>query len=474
MSREPITLPWDNPRDIAVNSLILFAQTGQGIQETLDERFKDQELDIRWRRLASELAYGSCRHRITLDTLIKQHSQRRFPKIDTLLLQILRVGLYQMLYLDRTPDFAVVHQAVEQAKTHGPRGGAKFVNAILRGVQREIAGMVTQETAKRLRAILWRDEQHGIEFANEFLPDPNKQKAKYYSIAYGHPLWLIERWMKRYDEATLQRILGANNTRPRLCLRVNRLRCDPETLAQHLSDSGYENEIWHDAVLLKQSASPEQLPGYVEGWFFVQDVAAISAGWKTAVQTGERVLDLCAAPGGKSTHMAELMKNEGEIVACDVSRAKLAKIEANCQRLGISIVRTCLAEAAEFSAAQSGLYDAVLVDAPCSNTGVLARRVEVRHRLKPADLQSLKKIQAALLHQGAQRVRNGGRLIYSTCSIEPGENEELVQKFLADHPAYEILDQQLHLPGANARATEGDAILIHSDGGFVAVLRRSE
>ena len=459
---------WDNARNIAVNSLLLFEQRAQGIQETLDRCFGEQPLEVRERALASELAYGSCRHLITLDTLIKQHSTRRFQKIDKLILQILRVGLYQMLFLDRTPDFAAVHKAVQQAKASGPKGSGSFVNAILRQIQREIKGSITADSEIRARATLWRDALCGIEFEREFLPDPNKQKTRYYSSAYSHPVWLIEKWLKRYDEATLRSILLADNARPRLSLRVNRLRCKSDKLVQCLREAGYEHDIWGDAIVLQQSAPPEHLPGYEEGWFFVQDLAAMSVGPKTAVKAGDRVLDLCAAPGGKCTHLAELMANQGEIIACDVSRSKLDLVEANCRRLGISIVRTCLPDELETIYAQSGPFDAVLVDAPCSNTGVLARRVEVRHRLKPMDLQSLKSLQLELLHQGAMLLRKGGRLIYSTCSIEPGENEDLVQTFLRENHAFEILDQQLHLPGEIVK----EMPLIHTDGGYVAVLRK--
>ena len=194
----------------------------------------------------------------------------------------------------------------------------------------------------------------------------------------------------------------------------------------------------------------------------------MSVGPKSAVQAGDRVLDLCAAPGGKCTHLAELMANQGEIIACDVSRSKLDLVEANCRRLGISIVRTCLPDELETIYDQSGPFDTVLVDAPCSNTGVLARRVEVRHRLKPMDLQSLKSLQLELLLKGAKLVRKGGQLIYSTCSIEPGENEDLAQTFLQENHAFEILDQQLHLPGTAVN----EMPLIHTDGGYVAILRK--
>jgi len=460
---------WDNARDIAVNSLLLFEQKGRPIQETLDRSFAEQTLEFRERALASELTYGGCRLLITLDTLINKHSTRRLQKIDALLRQILRVGLYQMLYLDRTPDYAAVHKAVEQAKRYGPRGGGSFVNALLRGIQREIKRPITAESKIRVRATLWRDATGGIEFAREFLPDPNKQKTKYYSLAYSHPVWLIERWIKRFDEATLRSILLADNARPRLSLRVNRLRCEPDKLSQSLREAGYEHAIGGNAIVLQQSAPPEQLPGYKEGWFFIQDWAAMSVGPKTGIKAGDRVLDLCAAPGGKCTHLAERMVNQGEIIACDVSRSKLDLVEANCRRLGISIVRTCRPDELGAIYKQIGPFDAVLVDAPCSNTGVLARRVEVRHRLKPADLRTLKSLQRKLLLQGAKLVRKGGRLIYSTCSIEPGENEDLVQTFLLKNPAFEILDQSLQLPG---QAVKGMP-LMHTDGGYTAIMRRS-
>jgi len=342
MTKKTIRLNNDSARNIAVNALTAFERDGDFIQNTLDSIFTEVLPEDRERRLAGELAYGTCRQLITLDYLIKKHSNRSLRKIDPVVLQILRVGLYQLIYLSRTPDFAAVHEAVRQGNSCGLVGCGNFVNAVLRSIQRDIKGPIKKDATPLPRSTLWLDHEHGCQFVEDFLPDPDRNPAKYYSIAYAHPPWLVQRWLNRYEAKVVERICLSNNIRPSLWLRPNRLRCSADELEKRLLDSQIRIRRFGEAIQLLQAAVPEQLPGFGEGWFSVQDITAMSVAPMLRAQAGRRVLDLCAAPGGKTTHMAELMENKGIIVACDVSSEKLNLIEQNCQRLGISIVQTIM------------------------------------------------------------------------------------------------------------------------------------
>jgi len=467
-----ITLADDTPRNIAVNCLLAFESDRRYIQSSLDTIFRRRNPSDRDRRLAAELAFGATRFLITLDYLISQHSNRPLPRIDITLRQILRVGLYQMIYLSRTPDFAVVHEAVNQARGTGSPNAAAFVNAVLRSVQRNIVSISPNPPP---RAAIWIDSQNALQFKSPFLPDPAKNPAKYFSLAFAHPLWLIRRWLKQFGRETTRKICLANNCRPPLILRANRLRCTVEQLQQELLSHDISVERYGNALQLAGSASPVHLPGYDLGWFTVQDTTAMSVAAQLAPQPGQRILDLCAAPGGKTTHLAELMDNKGLIVACDISPERLSLIEQNADRLGISIIHTLLVDDLDSYIKENGLFDSALVDVPCSNTGVLARRVEVRHLLRPNDLPILAKKQLALLNRAASTVKENSPVLYSTCSIEAVENDLLVRNFLRQNQSFTLLHQERTLPSGYSDNLSDSPIgdlprLPSRDGGFTALL----
>ena len=423
------------------------------------------------------MALGACRHLITLDYLISRHSQRHIRRIDPIVLQIIRIGLYQLIFLSGTADFAAVHQAVEQVRMAKIQGAEAFVNAVLRSIQRDIDSPVTNQDATRPRATLWFDTETGIQFKTDFLPNPAKNPVKFYSLAFAHPPWLIDHWLKLFPEETVRQICLADNSRPPLTLRVNRLHCTPEELMAKLSAENIKAEPSGYAIQLLQPAIPEQLPGYQQGLFSIQDVTAMSATENLKPQSGQRILDLCAAPGGKTTHLAEIMANTGSILACDINTQKLDLISQNCSRLRINIVKTCLPDNLQENIERDGLFDAVLLDAPCSNTGVLARRPEARHRIKPVAIQRLAQTQMTLLKQAADAVKKNGNILYSTCSIDHRENELLVRKFLQEKRNFRLLQEKLTLPCSyHGKPKTTDIIdaepLSRHDGGYLAIFER--
>ncbi len=468
------TLPNDTARSIAVNALLAFTREDRDLQDTLDAVFQTGKIESREKPLAAELALGCCRRLITLDHLIEQYSSRPLKRIEPLLLHILRIGLYQLLYLQHTPDFAAVDQAVRQAHQAGGKGAAGFANAVLRSCQRDLdakIGQPDQPDPALPQRTLWIDEDTAQLFKKNILPDPATNPAKYFSKAYAHPVWLVEKWLKRYSPQLVHQLCLANNSRPALTLRVNTLRSSSAKLQKLLQDAGFSTLSCGPALQLLQPAQPDDLPGYHEGFFSVQDPAAMSVAPLLPPQPGQRILDLCAAPGGKTTHLAERMQNHGCIVACDVNAGKLQRIQQNCRRLGITIVQTCLPEELDGIVAAGGPFDTILADVPCSNTGVLARRVEVRHRLKPVLIQRLVALQQQLLQKAVSMLKKGGRILYSTCSIEPAENEILVQKFLQKHPDFRLLEQRGILPGKEAIAIgDSEGKPLRHDGGYTALL----
>ncbi len=486
MARRALTLKIESARDLAVNALLAFDTDDRDIEASLDEAFREAAWSDPDRRLATELAYGVCRRLITLDHLIGCYSTRPLRRIEHAVKEILRVGLYQMVCLSRTPDFAAVHEAVEQAKRTGLRGAHGFVNAVLRAAQADMAGHVDGPVTLA-RNVLWLDEQRGVTFRSNVFPHPTRQQIKYYRAAFGYPMWLIERWLRQFGAKGLIPLMLAGNGRPMLSLRVNPLRCTREQLLEALQQAGVGAKAWGQSVTLTERMPVEKLVGYDQGWFSVQDVTATEAASLLAAQPGERVLDLCAAPGGKTMCLAGAMENHGTIVACDVITEKLTLIERNCRRLGMSIVRTSLADEVGKAAEHQGPFDAALVDVPCSNSGVLARRVEARHRLKPVHVHTLRARQAELLERAARLLKPAGRLVYSTCSVEAAENEQIVEAFLARHGDFAQVKAQHWLPGErslkgstaelsqqtnDAQPATGEIGPLWRDGGYASLLQR--
>ncbi len=385
------------------------------------------------RRLAQELVLGVLRWRRTLDDLIAERTDgRTTPMIPRILL---RLGIYQLLWLDRIPDHAVVHDSVELARRLGFPAQAGFVNAVLRNVIRD-----REPTRQRLAQLQRTDPARG----------------------WSLPSWLIARWATRYSPDELQTLCRRVNTPPPLIARINRLKTTPEQILSRWDSEGVHHEErgldWAEPGSVQELsgvAAISDLGSFQDGGFYVQDPSTLLAVRELDPRPGESILDLCAAPGGKTLYTAERLGNAGRIVAHDTSESRLALLRENAHRLGVtcvSVVSTLPAPVPE--------YDGILVDAPCSNTGVLRRRVELRWRLDPAEFQRLAGVQVGLLNDAAHRIRPGGRIVYSTCSLEPEENGEVVARFLASHPGF-TLETERTL----------DPVRDGVDGAFVARLR---
>jgi len=460
---EPLT----NPRDVAV--LALRDREGN-VSAHLDRLLAASRFGPVDRSFARELALGTLRRRETLLAVLKHYLARPIEELPGVLPEVLLVALYQVLFLDRVPEFAAVNEAVEQATRFNYRRQSGLVNGVLRNIVRQLSTFETGTPPVAGNIVAVGPNQFR-RCERALFPDPKNKPAEYLAAAMSLPVDLAARWVQNYGplERTVALAMQANVRAP-VVLRVNALKATAPQLMERLAAAGvpvalHENGV---SVVVLEHRSVIDMPGFAEGWFQPQDPTATAVGLVCAefamAKPGElHVLDMCAAPGTKTTHLAELMKNKGSILALDIGEAKLERINSNCQRLGVSIVTTGLAQSA--GALTPGSFDLVLADVPCTNTGVLARRPEARWRFTAKTMGQTVRDQQLLVATAAQFVRPGGHLVYSTCSIEPEECGELVNRLVHRWGKCTVLREKLTLPSGGEEPTKW------YDGGYCAVLR---
>jgi 16S rRNA (cytosine967-C5)-methyltransferase len=471
-----------NPRQIAARVLQQRGADGGFTEDLLENALAGAQLSPPDRALCQEIVYGVVRWLATLDWLIARKTGGRKQK--PALQNLLRLGLYQIFWLDRIPGHAAVNETVELARQNGFGAQAGFVNAVLRGCLRE------------------------ADATRELLAELKMSQA---ALGWSHPAWLVARWQKHWGLERTAQLLAWNNAPPKTFARVNGLKTD----AGRLLEKWREENVEYDFVggggrqtaafltetepsgLLPKAAALEnlvfelkshpplaELESFRQGWFYIQDPGTLLAACQLGPQPGETILDLCAAPGGKTTFIAQLMNNQGHIVAMDNSKERLKMLEENCARLGVVCVETVLndqnrphpgplpqerEQPSTTSKSASGacyadrrttmpplpggdgrgegeLFDRILVDAPCSNTGVMRRRLDLRWRIQPKEIQRLRDIQRDLLQQAAAKLKPGGVLVYSTCSLEPEENSGVVKEFLSQHTDFKLESERELLP----------------------------
>ena len=366
-------------------------------------------------RLAAELGYGTIRHRSRLDWLAEHFSERRKSRIDPPVLNVLRLGLYQLLFMPSIPPYAAVSESVDLAKKFAPRASG-FVNWTLRK-----AGPGIVDLPRR------RD-----------IADPARWRATFYSF----PPWMTKRWERRFGSGETEAMLAAMNTFPPLDLRVNSLRSDPDRVADQLRREGGQVESGSfSPVALGVSGGGKLtgLPAFREGLFYIQDESSQLAALALAPRKGERILDACAGVGGKATHLAELTGDEAEIIAVDPDGRRLALLGENVTRLGIRSVHPRKGDILDDDFDAGGPFDRILVDAPCSGLGTLRRHPELKWTKRETDPARLAGLQLRLLLRAADLLRPGGLLAYSTCTTESEENEEVVRLFLRQKTGFRSL-----------------------------------
>ncbi|HEY7329506.1 MAG TPA: 16S rRNA (cytosine(967)-C(5))-methyltransferase RsmB [Gemmataceae bacterium] len=448
-----------NARSLALQVLLECRKHDAFVGEILDRWFTTHALSAADRRLVTQLVYGVLRRRGTLRAMLEPFVNRPANKVEAWLWDALYLGACQLALLTHIPAHAAVHETVELAVSFGRPGARGFLNGILR----RLAELMTEErtTTAAVDAL---PLEHGEyrRLSRPILPDPAIHPREYLAAAFSLPDWLVQRWLPRYGVEECQR-LGFWFAGPApLTLRCQPLHCSRERLLEALRQAGHAAEPGGhpQAIRLHEPGPIRDLPGYADGWFSVQDESAMRVASALAPEPGETILDLCAAPGGKATHLAELMHNTGRVLACDVDEQRLQTVAGLAERLGLTILSTCRLRDESGADVPAGPFDRVLVDVPCSNTGVLGKRPEARWRLRSNDLQHLVNLQTRLFRLAVERVRPGGIVVYSTCSIEPEENRHVVEKVLESNRELRLEATEDAVPGRPA------------DGGFWARLRR--
>jgi 16S rRNA (cytosine967-C5)-methyltransferase len=443
--------PPGQARQAALEALAYLDGGGGFLREELHALFERLSLPTRDRALATQLAAGAVRHRRTLRLVLSHLRGKagRAAEIQPKLRRVLELGAFQLLFLDRVPAYAAINEAVEAARqASGGRQrerAAGFVNGMLRGLQRLIAGR--QADGRPARDAIPHPEGGVVRLRANVLPDAKESFAAFLGAAYSYPDWLVARWLKELGEKA-EEVCRWGNRRPHLFARANPLRHTPAELLETLRKESPEVAPGPRPGTLDVSAlDPARLEALLaEGSLTVQDPSAMAPVEALAPAPGENVLDLCASPGTKTTQIVEAMGDRGRVVAADRTEEKLAPVRRTVAARSLAGVTVCLSADAA-AAAPAGGFDAALVDAPCSNTGVLARRVEARWRLRPEELADLPRLQLVLLAQAAAAVRPGGRLVYSTCSLQREENGGVIETFLRDHAKWRAAGQALILPG---------------------------
>ena len=392
-----------------------------------------KRLDARDRALAMRLLYGTVQRKGTLDYLIERLADRPPERLDARLLAALRLGLYELLYLDGAPDHAVVADGVELAKG-GARGGHGLVNAVLRRGAREGPALLAQ------------------------LGDETPPQA---AIKHSHPEWIARLWWEELGASDARALMAYDNEPGEVALRANTLLTDAATLARELPVATHADSALPEALVLEGPFDMHDSPAWRAGAFLAQSRAAMHVSRVLDPRPGERVLDLCAAPGGKSTHLAALMGGEGEVVAVERNARRAGMLTRTAQRLRVSNIRVEVADAAA-KRPEGAVFDRVLVDPPCSGLGTLQAHADLRWRVTPENIREMTRVQASILAAGAAAVRPGGVLVYSTCTISPTENELQIATFLDGHPDFSRDDFMVTLPHRD-----------HTAGFFIARLHRA-
>ena len=434
-------------REAAMFTLAACERQGAWSDGHLKKTLREQGLDRRDAALASRLCYGVLQNKLLLDWHLSRFCRSKLDSLDVKVLCSLRIAAYQILFLDKIPPSAAVNEAVELTKKHcrNPRA-AGMVNGILRAMLRE--------------------ERH---------PEPGlSDKVKHLSLKYSHPVWLVEEFAALLNLDGAEALLAADNGRPAVAIQRNPLKCSNEELGNSLSQDGAEvsSHPWlPDCWLLTGGGSPDALHAFGSGWFYVQDPAARLAVTAAGVTPGSRVLDCCAAPGGKSFAAAIDMRNRGEVVSCDIHPHKIKLLEAGRDRLGLSVIAPQLQSAAEVRRDWVDAFDTVIADVPCSGLGIIRKKPDIRYK-DPAALKGLPNVQRAILDNCSRYVRPGGVLLYSTCTVLRRENEDVVEAFLTGHPQLALEPFELPQFGVQPGMMSFWPHIHDTDGFFVAKLRR--
>ncbi|SMB93408.1 NusB antitermination factor [Desulfonispora thiosulfatigenes DSM 11270] len=444
-----------NARDLALNVIFEVNEKLAYANIELDKALKNAKLaDQRDKGLVTDLVYGTIKYKGRLDYIINQFAKPKVNKMAPMIRNIIRMGLYQIIFLDKVPISAAINESVNLGKRYGHKGTVGFINGVLRNIARNLE--------------------------NIKYPNKNSQPIEYLASFYSFPNWMIKGWVKDFGIDNTETLCEYFNNPSPLWIRTNSLKTNREELQERLQNENIEtvkSEKVPEGLRLINNTGMTKLNTFKEGLFTVQDESSMIVSHVLNPKNKDFIIDTCSAPGGKTGHMAQLMGNEGKILALDIHEHRLELIKENCTRLGITNVDTKLVDAREISAHIHELVDGILVDAPCSGLGVLGRRPDARWKKEEKDIKELSNLQFEILQSASKLVKSKGTLIYSTCTIDSRENKEVVQRFLEYSPDF-YLDDSLneYLPYNTEEGKEGYIQFLpfahKMDGFFIARLKR--
>ncbi|MBS4539738.1 16S rRNA (cytosine(967)-C(5))-methyltransferase RsmB [Clostridium sp. D2Q-11] len=441
-----------NARKIAVEILHSVEELKAFSNIEINKRVKVVK-DIRDENLIRELVYGVLENKLYIDNIIKNLSRTKYNKIDIIILQILRIGVYQIYFMEHVPDRAACNESVDLTKSFNKKRLSGYVNGILRNASRNKS--------------------------KEYLPNKKNNLIEYLSIKYSHPKWIVEVFIKDFGESFTEELLKSNNTNPPLSVRVNRNIVTRDELIQILNSHDILAEKTNyskDGLIVSKPRNITELKEFKEGYFTIQDESSMLVAQVMDPKEGSIVLDICSGPGGKATHIAEAMNNRGKIISRDIFDHKLDLINKNALRLNIDIINTEEYDALIFDDSLKKSVDYCLVDAPCSGLGLLRRKPDIRWNKSIGDLDTLSKMQITILRNAAEYVKTNGILIYSTCTLTKKENMNVINEFLKLNDEYSLVEINTVDMDDNESLKKGYIELypnIHgTDGFFIAKLKR--
>ena len=437
-----------NARECALSVLVSCRRNGAWADAALKAQLAKTPLSAQDAALCSRIVYGVMQNELLLNWFLSAYCTQKLDHLQPPLADILRIGAYQILFLDKVPDHAAVSESVELCRTNGRSAASGLVNAVLRKVAQHKSNLPP-------------------------LPEGNIARL---SIAYSHPQWLVKKLVSLLGVEEAERFLRIDNEVAPMTVQVNPLKTDADALARELAGDGVK-AVPHgwvpDCFELSGTGDLTTLTAFYQGRFTVQDAAAKLVTYAAGFEKGQDVLDVCAAPGGKSFAAAFAMENEGSILSCDLHENKLKRIREGAQRLGITCIETACADGRVFREEWAGRFDTVICDVPCSGLGIIRKKPDIRYK-DVHEFKALPDIQRAILENSARYVRPGGVLVYSTCTVLPEENENVTDAFLSSHP--EFIYEEFSLP--NGEAAPGYLTLWPqrngTDGFYLSRMRRRE
>jgi 16S rRNA (cytosine967-C5)-methyltransferase len=436
---------------------LLRVEAGSYSNLLLDSELKKIE-DQRDKGLFTEIFYGVIRNKLYLDYIIDSFSKTPLNKMDKEVLTGLRIGVYQLFFLDKVPARAAIYESVEAVKMILPnskKGAVSFTNGVLRNINRKQDKLM--------------------------LPDKKKNPEKYLSVKYSYPVWMVKKFIEQYGMEKAEIILTAGNRRPEVIYRHNSLKMERNQFLELLSEEEieYENTFLDSFFKLKKINNPADTEVFKRGGAYIQGTSAGLASLLLDVKEGMTVLDLAAAPGGKTSHLAELMNNTGQITALDISAKRLRLVEENLERLGVKNVKLKKADAVQYKDEQQ--YDRILADLPCSGLGLIASKPEIKWEKDQSVIKEMAELQSEILNNNLSKLKNGGKLLYSTCTLSREENQKIVDRILEENKELKLLDlsQKLAQVSSLKMETENKYLEIlpgevDSEGFFYALLKKVE